>query len=87
MCQNIYEKIMDNGLSCLLRAEFYASANDPATLEDSAIIRVAGQLAQIGDAFSNQYKKSVPRCRKPKRNALESLAIEICIYVVLHVLI
>ena len=87
MCQNIYEKIMDTRLSCILRAEFHASANNAATLEESAVIRVAGQLAQIGDAISNQYKKSMPKCRKQKRGALESLAIGFCLCLILNVLI
>ena len=87
MCQNPHERIMDTRLKCIRRAEFYASANSAASFGDSAVIRVAGQLAQIGDAFSNQYKKSLPRHRKQKRSAFESVAIEICIYVALHVLI
>ena len=87
MCQNTCEKIMDTRLRCLLRAELHGSANNAATFEESSIIRVASQLAQIGDVLSNQYGKSLPRCRKQKRSALESLAIEICIYIALRILI
>lgn len=78
---------MDTRLSCILRAEFYASASSAASLEDTSVRRVAGQLAQIGDAFSNQYKMSLPRSRKHKKSAIESIAMELCIYVALHILI
>ena len=77
---------MSTKLNDILRAEFYASATTAASLEESALLRVAGQLVQIGDSFASQYKKSMPRLRKQKKATFESMAMDLCLYVAFHVL-
>lgn len=86
MCQHPFA-MMNTRLSCFLRADFNAFAvASPDVQDSSSVHRVARQLAQIGDALSDQYKKARPSHARRRTNALESLAIEVCIFMAFHIL-